>query len=229
MSQDTDKKAAALAAADEVQTGMVVGLGTGSTAAFLIDALGRRLADGLKFRAVATSIASERQASGLGIPVLPFSEVANIDLAIDGADEIDPELRAIKGAGGAMLREKCVAAAAARMVVIADSSKKVSQLGTSMPVPCETLPFAQAFVGRALADLGARVVLRTKDGAPYRTDQDNLILDCHFGPIADPAGLAASLSSIPGMLGHGLFVTEIAGFYCAKDGSATFTRRNEGS
>jgi ribose 5-phosphate isomerase A len=229
MSQDTDKKAAALAAADEVQTGMLVGLGTGSTAAFLIDALGRRLADGLKFRAVATSIASERQASGLGIPVLPFSEVANIDLAIDGADEIDPELRAIKGAGGAMLREKCVAAAAARMVVIADSSKKVSQLGTSMPVPCETLPFAQAFVGRALADLGARVVLRTKDGAPYRTDQDNLILDCHFGPIADPAGLAASLSSIPGMLGHGLFVTEIAGFYCAKDGSATFTRRNEGS
>jgi ribose 5-phosphate isomerase A len=229
MSQDTDKKAAALAAADEVQTGMVVGLGTGSTAAFLIDALGRRLADGLKFRAVATSIASERQASGLGIPVLPFSEAANIDLAIDGADEIDPELRAIKGAGGAMLREKCVAAAAARMVVIADSSKKVSQLGTSMPVPCETLPFAQAFVGRALADLGARVVLRTKDGAPYRTDQDNLILDCHFGPIADPAGLAASLSSIPGMLGHGLFVTEIAGFYCAKDGSATFTRRNEGS
>lgn len=229
MSQDTDKKAAALAAADEVQTGMLVGLGTGSTAAFLIDALGRRLADGLKFRAVATSIASERQASGLGIPVLPFSEVANIDLAIDGADEIDPELRAIKGAGGAMLREKCVAAAAARMVVIADSSKKVSQLGTSMPVPCETLPFAQAFVGRALADLGARVVLRTKGGAPYRTDQDNLILDCHFGPIADPAGLAASLSSIPGMLGHGLFVTEIAGFYCAKDGSATFTRRNEGS
>ena len=229
MSQDADKKAAALAAAEEVKAGMLVGLGTGSTAAFLIDELGRRFAAGLRFQAVATSIASERQAKGLGIPVLPFSEVAHIDLAIDGADEIDSALRAIKGAGGAMLREKCVAAAAKRMVVIADSSKKVSQLGATMPVPCETLPFAQAFVGRALADLGARVVLRMKDGAPYRTDQDNLIFDCPFGLIADPAALAARLSSIPGMLGHGLFVTEVAGLYCAKDGSATFTGRNEGS
>ena len=229
MSQEADKKAAALAAAEEVQAGMVVGLGTGSTAFFLIEELGRRFAGGLKFRAVATSIASESQAKALGIPVLPFSEIARIDLAIDGADEIDPQLNAIKGAGGAMLREKCVAAAAARMVVIADSSKKVSRLGTTMPVPCEILPFAQASVGRALADLGARVVLRVRDGAPYRTDQDNLIFDCHFGPITDPEGLAAALSSIPGMLGHGLFVTEVAGLYCAKDGSATFTRRNEGS
>lgn len=229
MSHDADKKAAAIAAADEVKDGMLVGLGTGSTAAFLIDELGRRFANGLKFRAVATSIASERQAKGLGIPVLPFSEIAQIDLAIDGADEIDPQLRAIKGAGGAMLREKCVAASARRMVVIADSSKKVTQLGAIMPVPCETLPFAQAFVGRALADLAARVALRTKDGAPYRTDQDCLIFDCHFGPIADPAGLAARLSAIPGVLGHGLFVTEIAGLYCAEYGSATFTKRNEGS
>ena len=229
MSQDADKQAAALAAADEVKDGMLVGLGTGSTAVFLIDELGRRFAKGLKFQAVATSIASERQARGLGIPVLPFAEVAQIDLAIDGADEIDPQLRAIKGAGGAMLREKCVAASAARMIVIADSSKQVAQLGGTMPVPCETLPFALAFVRRALEQLGARVVLREKDGAPYRTDQDNLIFDCHFGPIADPAALAARLSSIPGMLGHGLFVTEVAGLYCAKDGSATFTGRNEGS
>lgn len=229
MPQDSDKKAAALAAADEVKDGMLVGLGTGSTAVFLIDELGRRFAQGLKFGAVATSIASERQAKALGIPVLSFSEVARIDLAIDGADEIDPQLRAIKGAGGAMLREKCVAASAARMVVIADSSKKVAQLGATMPVPCETLPFAQAYVGRALADLGARVELRMKDGAAYRTDQGNPILDCHFGPIADPAALAAALSSIPGMLGHGLFVTEVAGLYCAEDGSATFTQRNNWS
>ena len=229
MSQDADKQAAALAAADEVKDGMLVGLGTGSTAFFLIEELGRRFASGLEFRAVATSIASETQAKALGIPVLPFSEVARIDVAIDGADEIDPQLRAIKGAGGAMLREKCVAASAARMVVIADSSKLVAQLGTTMPVPCETLPFAQAYVGRALADLGARVMLREKDGAPYRTDQDNLIFDCHFGPIPDPAALAARLSSIPGMLGHGLFVTEIDAVYCAKDGSATFTKRNERS
>ena len=229
MSQHTDKKAAALAAADEVKTGMLVGLGTGSTAAFLIDELGRRFADGLEFSAVATSVASEKQAKSLGIPVLPFSEVAHIDLAIDGADEIDPALRAIKGAGGAMLREKCVAASATRMVVIADSSKKVAQLGATMPVPCETLPFAQASVGRALESLGATIALRMKNGTPYRTDQDNLIFDCHFGPISDPAALAVSLSSIPGMLGHGLFVTEVAGLYCAENGSATFTRRNEGS
>ena len=229
MSQDADKKAAALAAADEVKDGMLVGLGTGSTAVFLIDELGRRFANGLSFQAVATSIASERQAKGLGIPVLPFAEVAHIDLAIDGADEIDPQLRAIKGAGGAMLREKCVAASAARMVVIADSSKKVAQLGGTMPVPCETLPFALAYVRRALQELGARVELRTKEGAPYRTDQDNLILDCHFGLIPDPVDLAGRLSSIPGMLGHGLFASEVAGLYCAEDGSATFTERNEGS
>jgi ribose 5-phosphate isomerase A len=225
MSQDADKKAAALAAADEVRAGMLVGLGTGSTAAFLIDELGRRFAAGLKFRAVATSLASERQAAGLGIPVLPFADVARIDLAIDGADEIDGQLRAIKGAGGAMLREKCVAASAARMVVIADSSKRVTQLGATMPVPCEVLPFAREFVGHALEQLGARAVLRSKDGAPYRTDQDNLILDCHFGPIADPAALATRLSAIPGMLGHGLFVTEVDALYLGENGSANLMER----
>jgi ribose 5-phosphate isomerase A len=225
MTQDADKKAAAIAAAGEVKDGMLVGLGTGSTAFFLIEELGRRLAEGLRFRAVATSLASERQARGLGIPILPFSEVARIDLAIDGADEIDPQLRAIKGAGGAMLREKCVAASADRMVVIADSSKRVAQLGLTMPVPCETLAFAQAFVGRALEDLGAHAALRMRDGAPYRTDQDNLIFDCHFGPIADPDGLATHLSAIPGMLGHGLFVSEIDAVYAAENGSATLIER----
>jgi ribose 5-phosphate isomerase A len=226
MPQDEDKKIAALAAADEVQAGMLVGLGTGSTAAFLIGELGRRFAQGLRFRAVATSLASERQALALGIPVLPFAQVAHIDLAIDGADEIDPQLRAIKGAGGAMLREKCVAASAARMVVIADGSKKVATLGAA-PVPCETLSFAQSFVEGALTELGAQVTLRMKDNAPYRTDQDNLIFDCHFGAIADPPALAASLSSIPGMVGHGLFIDEIDGLYLAQDGSATFTGRPE--
>ncbi len=224
MSQDDDKKIAALAAADEVKAGMLVGLGTGSTAAFLIDELGRRFAAGLSFRAVVTSLASEKQARALGIPVLPFAEVAHIDLAIDGADEIDPLLRAIKGAGGAMLREKCVAASAARMVVIADGSKKVAQLGAA-PVPCETLPFARSFVEGALTELGARVVLRERHGAPYRTDQDNLIFDCHFGAIADPAALTVALSSIPGMIGHGLFIDEVDGLYLAIHGSATFTSR----
>lgn len=228
MSHDEDKKIAAIAAADEVKAGMLVGLGTGSTAAFLIDELGRRFAAGLEFRAVVTSLASETQAKALGIPVLPFADVAQIDLAIDGADEIDPMLRAIKGAGGAMLREKCVAAAATRMIVIADGSKQVAQLGTA-PVPCEVLPFAQAFVERALGELGARVVLRAKDGAAYRTDQGNPVFDCHFGLIADPAALAANLSSLPGMIGHGLFIDEVEGLYLAHDGSATFTSRPERS
>jgi ribose 5-phosphate isomerase A len=225
MSRDADKKAAAVAAADEVKNGMLVGLGTGSTAAFLIEELGRRFSEGLRFRAVATSLASERQAKELGIPVLPFADVAQIDLAIDGADEIDPQLRAIKGAGGAMLREKCVAASAKRMVVIADSSKQVAQLGATMPVPCETLPFAQSFVARTLEGLGARVVLRMRAGTPVLTDQGNLIFDCHFGPIADPAVLAAQLSAIPGMVGHGLFVAEVDALYLAENGSANLMER----
>lgn len=224
MPQDIDKRIAAVAAADEVRPGMLVGLGTGSTAAFLIEALGRRLAAGLKFEAVVTSLASGAQAMSLGIRVRDFADVAAIDLAIDGADEIDPQLRAIKGAGGAMLREKCVAAAAARMVVIADGSKRVAQLGNA-PVPCEVLPFAQTFVGRTLEDAGAALTLRQKGGAPYLTDQGNPILDCHFGPIADPAALAAYLSSIPGMIGHGLFVDEVDGLYVAQNGGAIFVSR----
>jgi len=123
-----------------------------------------------------------------------------------------------------MLREKCVAAAADRMVVIADGSKKVSQLGAAK-VPCEILPFAQSFVRRALEEAGARTVLRMRGDAAYRTDQGNLIFDCDFGPIADPPALAAHLSSIPGMLGHGLFISEIDGLYLADNGSATFTER----
>ncbi|WP_116090973.1 ribose-5-phosphate isomerase RpiA [Sphingomonas crusticola] len=224
MPQDDDKRLAAIAAADEVKDGMLVGLGTGSTAAFLIDELGRRHAAGLKFRAVATSLKSEAQAKALGISVLPFSEVSSVDLAIDGADEIDPHMRALKGAGGAMLREKCVAASARRMVVIADGSKAVAQLG-AMPVPCETLPFAQAFVAAALERLGARVVLRLRDGQPHRTDQDNIVFDCHFGMLADPAALAAQLSSIPGMIGHGLFIDEVDALYLADAGQIIVRER----
>jgi ribose 5-phosphate isomerase A len=224
MSQDDDKRRAAIAAADEVKDGMLVGLGTGSTAVFLIDELGRRFADGLRFRAVATSLGSEAQAKALGIEVLPFAEVAAIDLAIDGTDEIDPQFRAIKGAGGAMLREKCVAASAARMIVIADGSKQVAQLG-AVPVPCETLPFALAFVRAAVERLGARVVLRPSGEEPYRTDQGNFVLDCHFGPIAAPAQLAAQLSSIPGMIGHGLFIDEVDAFYISDAGQLIVRER----
>jgi ribose 5-phosphate isomerase A len=225
MSQTDDKRLAALAAAAEVRDGMLVGLGTGSTAAFLIDALARRVADeGLRIETVATSLASERQATSGGLRVRPFAEVATVDLCIDGADEIDSACRAIKGAGGAMTREKIVAAAATRMVVIADGSKQVAQLGAA-PVPVELLPFGQAYIARMLGALGGQPVLRQAGDAAYRTDQDNLIFDTQFGAIADPAALARRLSAIPGVVGHGLFVDEVDALYLARDGIVTVTER----
>ena len=217
MSQDDDKRAAAIAAAAEVQDGMLVGLGTGSTAAHAIAELGRRCAEGLRIEATATSLASDAQARALGMTVRPFAEIARVDLCIDGADEIDPQLRAIKGAGGAMLREKVVAASAARMVVIADASKRVDQIGAAA-VPIEVLPFAHAYVARALEELGGRPGMRQAAGEPYRTDQGNLVLDTRFGAIDDPAELARALQAIPGMLGHGLFVDEVDALYLATDG-----------
>lgn len=224
MSQDDDKRLAAAAAVREVEDGMVVGLGTGSTAAFAIAELGRRCAEGLRIEAVVTSNASEALARHAGIPVLPSDDIATLDLAVDGADEIDPLLRAIKGAGGAMLREKVIASAAARMVVIADGGKQVARLGLA-PVPVEVLPLARAFVARRLVALGGDPVLRGPVDAPYRTDQANLVLDCRFGPIADPAALAAGLAAIPGAVGHGLFVDEVDALYLARDGAVSRIER----
>jgi len=219
-----EKRAAARAAIAEVADGMLVGLGSGSTVAFAIEALGERVADGLRIEAAATSRRTEAAAARAGITIVPFDTLAAVDLAIDGVDEIDPALRAIKGAGGALLREKIVAAAATRMIAIADSSKPVERLGAAR-LPVEILPFAQAFVTRALAALGADVALRVRDGTPSRTDQGNLILDCAFGTIADPAALAATLSAIPGALGHGLFVDEIDALYLAGEDGVSVRER----
>jgi len=215
--RDADKKAAALAAADEVREGMLVGLGTGSTAAFLIAELGRR---GLRIEAVATSRRSESLARDAGIAIRPMAEVESVDLAIDGVDEIDSTLRAIKGAGGAMLREKVVATSARRMVAIADGSKQVAALGAA-PVPVELLPFAQAFVAAQVRGLAGNPVLRQG----YRTDQGNIVLDCHFGSIADPAALGSLLSAIPGLLEHGLFLSEIDTLYIADQGTVSRIER----
>jgi len=210
---DAQKRTAAEAAAAEVASGMLIGLGTGSTAAFLIDALGRRVRAGLAVRAVATSRQTAERAAAAGIAVVDLDDLAAIDLAIDGVDEIDPAFGAIKGAGGAMLREKVVAQAARRMIAIADASKAVAQLG-ARPVPVEVLPLARAFVAARVAALGGRPTLRTgAGGQPWRTEQDNLILDCEFGTIDDWAALAAGLDAIPGALGHGLFLTEIDTLY----------------
>lgn len=217
---DADKRLAALAAVEEVEAGMLVGLGTGSTARHAIDAVGARVAKGLRLRAVATSLASARQAQALGIALLDMADTAAVDLTIDGADEIDAALVAIKGAGGAMLREKVVAAASTRMVVIADASKRVAALGAA-PLPVEVAPFALASVARRAAALGATPVLRMTGGGPYRTDQDNLVLDCRFGSIDDPAALAAALQAIPGAVAHGLFLDEVDAAYVAAAGVVT--------
>jgi ribose 5-phosphate isomerase A len=207
-----EKRRAAEAAVAEVEAGMLVGLGTGTTAAFAIAALGRRVADGLTVRTVATSLASARAAEAAGLVVLDFADCASVDLCIDGVDEIDPAFRAIKGGGGAMLREKIVAASATRMIAIADGSKRVATLTRAVPV--EILPFAQASVLAALRGLGGEPVLRGGT-----SDQGNLLADCRFRDMGDLAGLAGSLEAVPGLLGHGIFLSEIDVLIVANDQS----------
>lgn len=205
---EAEKALAARRAIDEVESGMMVGLGTGSTMAYAIRELGARVGQGLRVKAVATSSTSEALARSLGIELLPGPEVSRVDVAIDGADEIDPALNAIKGGGGALLREKIVAAAADRMIVIVDSSKPVDRLGR-FKLPLEVLPFASAWVTRALNGLCVDAGPRIRGGVPLLTDQGNYIFDAPFDTIADPMALAAALDQIPGILEHGLFVTEI--------------------
>ncbi len=209
MAENEAKRAAAEAAVAEVGSGMLVGLGTGSTTALAIAALGRRIAQGLHVTAVATSLSTEVAARAAGIPLIAFDDCAAVDLAIDGADQIDPQFRAIKGGGGALLREKIVASAATRMVCIVDPTKPVATLDRALPI--EVLPFARGFVSRAIRSLCGDPVIRQarKGDGPALSDQGNILIDCHFGPIADPEALATELDAIPGLLGHGLFLTEI--------------------
>jgi len=211
-SRDAGKRAAAEAAVAELRDGMIVGLGTGSTMAFVIASLGVRTRQGLCVDAVATSVATSGAAARAGLRVVNFAALDHVDLAIDGADEIDPRCRAIKGAGGAMLREKIVAAAAGRMIAVVDDSKLVEQLGRGA-LPIEVLPFALTVVSRAVERLGATVTERCSPAGPFRTDQGNAVIDCRFAAIAAPERLAEALSSIPGILGHGLFLTEIDAVY----------------
>ena len=213
---DDDKRAAAEAAIAEVRDGMLVGLGTGSTVAFAIDALIRAR---LRIDTVATSEDSAAKARAGGLIVRDFADVAHVDVTIDGADEIDPQLRAIKGAGGAMLREKIVAAASTRMIVIADASKRVAALGAAK-LPVEVLPFARAFVADRLRALGAQVERRNG-----LTDNGNIILDAQFGAIPDPEALSRAIDATPGALGHGLFLTEVDAAYVARHGIVTRLER----
>ncbi len=200
------KKRAAEASLKFVKDGMVLGLGTGSTARHVLEGLSRKIAEGWHLQGVPTSLATAEAAKMLGIPLTSLEEHPRLDLAIDGADEVDPKLDLIKGMGGALFREKIVAAASKRFIVVVDDTKVVSRLGTKTPVPVEVHPFGWRTVKTALEGLGARVEMRTRDGQTFRTDNGNHILDARFGPIKSPARLARDLDAIPGTVAHGLFL-----------------------
>src|SRR4051794_11048382 len=221
---DNEKQAAARASLAFIKDGDVVGLGTGSTAAFFIQFLGERVRAGMKVRGVPTSVAAQQIAEKCGIPVVRLDEVDHVDVDVDGADEFDPHLCLIKGGGGALLREKIVASASKKFIVIADSSKQVAVLG-KFPLPVEVIPFADTVVARKIGALGAKVVLRTTEaGAAFTTDERHHILDCHFGKIADPARLAAALSATPGVVEHGLFINMASVVLVAKGTQVTELR-----
>ncbi len=206
MTEDEQKQAAAAKAVEYIEEGMVLGLGTGSCAAKMVDLLGKRVAAGLRVTGVPTSEATAAQARALNIPIVGLDEVSVIDLTIDGTDEVDPEGRLIKGGGGAHLREKIVASLSDRMIVIAEAKKKVRQLG-AFKLPVEVVRFAAGALKPKLEALGSVPTLRlAKDGTPFLTDEGNYIYDCAFGKIDDPEELALTLSTMPGVVEHGLFI-----------------------
>src|SRR6266851_5606248 len=206
MANEEEKEAAGRAAAKLVRDRDIVGLGTGSTAYFTVVALGERLKAGLKIIGIPTSVQTAQLARAVGIPLTTLDEHPEIDITIDGADEVDPRLNLIKGGGGALTREKVIATASKKMVVVADSGKVVAVLG-KFPLPVEVIAFARTVVERKIVSLGGSPKLRLKpDGSPYLTDNGNQILDCSFGKIADPPALAQTLSGTPGVVEHGLFI-----------------------
>jgi ribose 5-phosphate isomerase A len=205
---DYFKRAAAEYAVTLIKSGMRVGLGTGSTARFATQRLAELVRAGELSDIVgaATSQATRAEAMALGLTLMDDALPEDLDLTIDGADEIDPDLNLIKGGGGALLREKIVAQASRRLVVVADESKLSPRLGTRFFVPVEVLPFGWRAQARYLAALGAAVTIRQSRGLPLLTDQGNYVLDCQFGPLADLKGLALALQARAGIVEHGLFL-----------------------
>lgn len=200
-----EKRNAAERAVDYIYDGMIVGLGTGSTAYWAIQKLGSKVQEGLNIKAIATSIQSEELAKKLGIPIITFSEINEIDITIDGADEVDPNLHMIKGGGGALLREKIVAAASKQFIVIVDESKLVNCLGT-FPLPIEIVKFGFEITIKRLQLLKCEPRLRKIENKVYVTDNDNYIVDCHFNRIEKPEELHNRLNLLPGIVDNGLFV-----------------------
>jgi ribose 5-phosphate isomerase A len=206
MANEKEKEAAGRAAAELVRDGDIVGLGTGSTAYFTVVALGERVKAGLKIIGIPTSVQTSDLARAVGIRLTTLDEHPEIDITIDGADEVDPQLRLIKGGGGALTREKVIASASKKMVVVVDSSKVVIALG-KFPLPVEVIAFARTVIERKIMTLGGSPKLRLRsDGSPFLTDNGNQILDCSFGRIADPPTLACELDGTPGVVEHGLFI-----------------------
>ena len=201
-----EKEAAARASLRFVRNGQIVGLGTGSTAAYAVRFLGEQVRAGLKIHGIPTSVHTREMAISLGIPLTTLEEFQQIDVTIDGADEVDPNLNLIKGGGGALLREKIIASATRQLVIIGDSGKKVPMLG-EFPLPVEIIAFAQPLLTRRIAALGAKVTLREDaSGRPFITDEGHHILDCRFGQIPDPPALARQLEAMPGVVEHGMFI-----------------------
>jgi len=223
---DLEKEAAARASLRFVRDGNVVGLGTGSTAAYAVRFLGEQVRAGLKIRGIPTSVHTGELATSLGIPLATLDECQQIDVDIDGADEFDPQLHLIKGGGGALLREKVIASASRQVVIIADSSKQVAVLG-KFPLPVEVIPFAQPLVAKRISALGSSVKLRRDvKGNPFVTDEGHHILDCSFGQIPDPPALARILSNMPGVVEHGLFIDLATVVLCAKGQNVAELRRS---
>ncbi len=209
---DAAKRAAAERAAEFVRDGMRLGLGTGSTAKHFVDCIGEKVRGGMQLVCVPTSQATRAQAVALGIPLTSLDETPQLDLTVDGADEFDPQLRLIKGGGGALLREKIVASASSRMLVITDRSKQVARLGR-FPLPVEVVSFGLEATRRKLERAASHVgcvgeltLRRTADGEAFITDNGNKIIDCAFGLIPDPEALAGALCGLPGVVEHGLFI-----------------------
>jgi len=228
--QDELKQKTACQAVEFIESGMIVGLGTGSTTAFAVIRIGERLKSGdLKnIVGIPTSIRTEKLAGDLNIPLCSLDDQPDIDVTIDGADEVDPDLNLIKGGGGALLREKVVAQASRRNIIIVDQSKLSPCLGTHWAVPIEVIPFAVKTEENFLKSLGAAVTLRTAEGGqPYKTDQDNFILDANLGEIADPNGIAARLNQRAGIVEHGLFLGLASDVIVSAEDDIRHLKRND--
>jgi len=229
--RDELKRAAALRALDYITPGMIVGLGTGSTAAFVVKGLAERVARGLKITGIPTSERTASMARDLGIPLSSLAEHQRIDLTIDGADEVERgSLNLIKGLGGALLREKIVASVSERLVIVVDQEKLVDRLGERSPVPVETVPFGWQATALALARLGAEPALRQAADKPFVTDGGNYIVDCKFAAIADPRRLERQIAMIVGVVESGLFIGRATAVVVASTGGVeVLTPRREAS